>query len=227
MPAMNATRLLLLEDDAASRAWLHAALLPLGLGIDIASTCAEAAHLAHAGHALWLFDANLPDGLGADLLLALRARGLDVPALALSAEAATLRTGLLAAGFVDALAKPLPGSELRMAVATALARARDDIDAVWDDARALQALGGNGDAVQSLRSLFLHELPGQLERVRAALARADADAARSELHKLKAGCGFVGARRLQQAVAELHAAPDHDAALARLLDVGAQQLAAR
>ena len=224
---MNATRLLLLEDDATSQAFLRDALRPLGADVDIASTCAQAEALACADQRLWLFDAHLPDGLGVELLRELRARGLKVPALALTAEADALRVPLLAAGFVDVLAKPITGSALRMAIATAMVQATDDHDVAWDDARALQALGGSGDAVRSLRALFLHELPGQLDRVRAAVARADADAARAELHRLKAGCGFVGARRLLQAVETLHAEPTHGAALARLLEVGAQQLATR
>lgn len=222
---MNATRLLLLEDDAASRAWLRAALLPLGHAVDVASTCAQAAALAHASHSLWLFDAHLPDGGGDSLLHALRARGLDVPALALTAEAHELRMRLLAAGFADVLAKPIAGDVLRAAVVAALARGADGADTTWDDARALAALGGNDESVHSLRTLFLQELPGQLARVREAVARADHDAARAELHRLKAGCGFVGARRLQQAVSDLHADPGGDAALARLLDAGARQLA--
>ena len=62
-------RILLLEDDPVSAAFLSAAIESLPARVDAAGTLAEARALASAHtHDLWLFDANLPDGRGVDLL---------------------------------------------------------------------------------------------------------------------------------------------------------------
>src|SRR5690606_33004214 len=66
-------RILLVEDDPTSRAFLQAATEALPAVVDIAGSVAEALALAtrHA-HALWLIDAHLPDGSGSELLRVLR-----------------------------------------------------------------------------------------------------------------------------------------------------------
>jgi len=221
MPAMNRNRLLLLEDDAVSLAFLREALAPLHADVDVALTCAQAEAAAMAGHDLWLFDAHLPDGASADLLAKLRARGLATPALALTAGAdATAHAGLLDAGFARVLGKPLDGAALRRAVLDAL----PPRDGPWDDARALSALGGRVESLVALRGLFLRDLPAQLADVRAAATRGDADAARAGLHRLHAGCGFVGAAGLLRAVATLQSQPLSATALEAFLDHGERLL---
>jgi CheY-like chemotaxis protein len=223
MPAMNRNRLLLLEDDPTSLAFLRDALAPLHADVDVAVTCAQAEAAAAAGHALWLFDANLPDGGAIDLLARLRARGLGTIALALTADAErATHARLLAAGFARVLDKPLTGASLRRAVLDAL-----PFDGPWDDARALSALGGRRESMVALRAMFLRDLPAQLASVRAAAARGDAVAARAELHRLQAGCGFVGAAGLLQAVATLQARPACADALAAFLENGARLLGDR
>lgn len=206
-------RLLLLEDDAVSAAFLREALATLPADVDHAGDLAQARRLADAGHAAWLFDARLPDGHAADLLVELRARGLQVPALALTAEddPRELRR-LEACGFQQALAKPV-------AVATLLAavrRAVTEASRAWDDEAARRALGGDPSSVHALRELFLRELPGQLGLVHEACRRGDAVLAREHLHRLKASCGFVGASRLLAEVRALSARPEDGAALDRL-----------
>jgi DNA-binding response OmpR family regulator len=223
MPAMNPARLLLLEDDAVSRAFLCEALAPLRLPIDVAITCAQARALAGPAQALWLFDAHVPDGDAQTLLADLRARGLRTPALALTAEdTPVLHRTLLASGFVRVLDKPIDGTTLRAAVAAELAAHAPA--PMWDDARALPALAGRHESLQALRALFLRELPLQLEVVAKALAGGDHEAARAELHRLKAGCGFVGAAGLLQAATALHAQPSDQPALQRLLQLGDRHL---
>jgi CheY-like chemotaxis protein len=219
---MNATRLLLLEDDAVSLAFLRDALDPLGCAIATAGDCAQAAALARGDDALWIFDACLPDGSGASLLHALRARGLAAPAIALTADPAAQGPALREAGFAQVLPKPIGAARLRAAALAAAAAGAEPVR--WDDARALPALAGRHDALAALRQLFLEELRGQLRRVHEAVDRADHDAARAELHRLQAGCGFVGATRLHAAVRELYARPDDAPALRRLLRIGERQL---
>jgi HPt (histidine-containing phosphotransfer) domain-containing protein len=77
----------------------------------------------------------------------------------------------------------------------------------WDDPMALCALGGSRQAVDSLRDLFLAELPGQASDIAAALAQGDPAPARAQLHRLKASCGFVGAASLLHAVQALSRDP--------------------
>ncbi|MFT3762761.1 MAG: response regulator [Pseudoxanthomonas sp.] len=204
------TRLLLVEDDPVSRAWLGAVLETLPAAVDTAGSLAQALS-GDVSQDLWLLDANLPDGSGAALLAELRWRRPATPALAHTADASpSLRAGLLAAGFAGVLVKPLAAAGLLAAVRqalglpaddTATAPTRADAFPLWDDAAALAALKGDAGNVAVLRRLFLAELPKQQATIAAAAENRDVQALHRELHRLKASCGFVGAARLQ-AVAE-------------------------
>jgi len=220
-------RILLVEDDPTTCAFLATAARGVPAEVDVADSCAAA--LALAGHDdrhdLWLVDANLPDGDGAGLLATLRARGLRAPALAHTATRdPDALADLRAAGFRDVLVKPMPVAALQAAVRAALSRqvrdaAAADVPATpagtWDDAAALAALNGERAHVDALRKLFVDELPGARDSVCAAVRAGDADALRAALHRLRASCGFVGAAAMAVAVAALQAAPDSAQALAR------------
>lgn len=223
-------RLLLLEDDPVSAAFLTAALEALPARVDVAASLADAETQRDAGHALWLFDANLPDGTGGELLARWRARGLATPALAHTADARREELdALIAAGFADVLRKPLTVAQCQAAVRRMLGDAtasplpedaipiRDALPA-WDDAAALRALNGNTAHVAAMRDLFRAELPAARTRVADAFARSDADAMRAELHKLQASCGFVGAARVLSAVMALRDAPMSREAFVRFED---------
>lgn len=216
-------RILLLEDDPVSAAFLAAAIEGLPAMADAAGTLAEARSMAAAqAYDLWLFDANLPDGLGADLLAELRAKGQRTRALAHTAD--TRREALdtlIDAGFVEVLQKPMSVAQLQGAIrrfcgdaSSAEAAHQNDMpmrcgkQPVWDDDAALRALNGKRDHVDTMRDLFAQELPKVSERITAALAKRDTAALRSELHRLQASCGFVGAARLGAATRDLQDAPD-------------------
>jgi DNA-binding NtrC family response regulator len=211
---MNPIRLLLVEDDAVSRGFLTLALQSMpATVVDTANDAAQAlANSREQSHALWLLDANLPDASGEQLLSALRELHPDVPALCLTAEVQPERLDQLrAAGFAEVLQKPLAIATLHAAVRRVLGarnRAAHGDSMVWDDARALVALGGNAAAMQAMRGLFVAELPVQCSAVLRAIAAGDKDAVRAELHRLKASCGFVGSLRLLDAVRALSEAPD-------------------
>lgn len=216
MNPSDATRLLLVEDDPTSQAFLRDALLALPALVDVAGDIAEARALAQAApHALWLVDAHLPDGDGLDCLRALRRFG-DTPALAITAGGPGEDfEALCAGGFLEVLAKPVAVALLQATVRRLMGespRAPLRIGEpgklpVWDEARALAAIGGNPQALVALRSLFLGELPAARSAVEAAVAAGDGDAARAHLHKLQAGAGFVGAARLSRAIRALSGAP--------------------
>ena len=209
-------RILLVEDDVVSRAFLSEALASLPAHVDVAENVAQAARLASShAHSLWLVDANLPDGNGVDCLLALRLRQSGTPALAITAEAQ--REGfdtLCRAGFSEVLQKPISVAALLAGVRRALGQPGGMLSPVegekqptWDERSALAAVAGNRDTLAILRRMFIEELPRQRDQILAACARRDIAAACAELHKLKASCGFVGAARLLLAVQHLADSP--------------------
>ena len=208
-------RILLVEDDPISRAFLAAALQTLPATVDAADSIAAASVLANAHHYdLWLFDANLPDGSGTELLAHLRLRDEYTPALAHTAtNEPAIADALQGAGFREVLVKPLPASAVQAAIRRTLGQLGSDIDPspaadpdlpVWDDDAASRALNGNREHITTLRGLFVTELIAVQERVTNAFRNEDFDGLRAELHRLRASCGFVGAAQLGAAAQALH-----------------------
>jgi CheY-like chemotaxis protein/HPt (histidine-containing phosphotransfer) domain-containing protein len=224
-------RILLLEDDPVSAAFLSAAIEGVPATVHMAGTLAEARVKAAAqAYDLWLFDANLPDGLGVDLLAELRAQGRPTRALAHTADARReALDALIDAGFEEVLLKPLSVAQLQGAIRrfcgdASIETASDRQNSIpircgkqpiWDDDAALRALNGNSAHVDTMRGLFARELPQVSARVSLALDHRDAAALRSELHKLQASCGFVGAARLGAATRDLLDAPNDTSVVAQ------------
>lgn len=213
-------RILLVEDDPTSSAFLSAVLRDIPAVVDCADTAMAARALANAGrYDLWLLDVRLPDGSGPGLLAQLRAGNPDVPALAHTASPeAALHASLVAAGFAQVLVKPLAASGLQMAVQRALGLPAATVIGIrdsspppylplWDDEAAGRAMNFNRAHLEALRALFLGELPQARETVLAAAHARDPEAMSAALHRLQASCGFVGAARLRAAVIGLHRAP--------------------
>jgi len=210
-------RILLVEDDPVSRAFLAAAVASLPATVDEAASIAEALALAVDGHHdLFLIDANLPDGHGVDLLRELRMRA-NTPALAHTASAQRSDLdALIEAGFVEVLVKPLGAAQLQHAIGRTLPGAPAPMEGmppgcgkvpVWDDEAALAAMNGMRPQAMRLRALFLAELPAQRDAVVAAAGAGEAAKLRAQLHRLQGSCGFVGAARLAVAVRALVDAP--------------------
>ena len=233
-------RLLLVEDEPASRLFLQAAAAALPAQVDTAGRLSEAYAMAlERDYALWMVDANLPDGDGGALLRRLRERGLDTPAIAHTAACDEAeRQRLAAQGFVDVAVKPLSAAAWQDTIRAALegrtargdaagARAAPGSTPVWDDLAATRALGGNPTHVAALRDLFLAELPVAREQVVAAARSHDHARLRGALHKLRASAGFVGAARVDEAVQALEALPDDDSALQGFIDATEQTFAAQ
>ena len=212
-------RVLLVEDDPTSRAFLSAVVRALPAQVDCADSIAAALALADAPHALWLLDVQLPDGDGRDLLARLRARRDGVPALAHTASTEpALHAALIAAGFAEVLVKPMTAVALATAVKRALGSTPDGsadggddhvagAQPLWDDDAAGRAMNFNQMHVDALRRLFQDELPSARAMIIAAADAGDRAAVVAGLHKLRASCGFVGAARLAAAVAALQCEP--------------------
>lgn len=231
-------RVLLVEDDPVSRAFLTAAVEGVPAEVDSADNLAAASALAQAhDYALWLFDAHLADGCGARLLQSLRPHLPHTPALAHTATADTqVHDMLRCAGFLEVLVKPLPATAVQQAVRRALAMGDDEVacDAAnaapvsrlaWDDEMAALALNGNRVHIATLRGLFVDDLPRVLQHIAAAMRGRDLDGARASLHRLRASCGFVGAARLGEAARALYQRTDSPALLARFERAAADTLA--
>lgn len=221
-------KLLLLEDDPVSQAFLAEVLGTLPAEVDCVDSCAGAESLARTGrYSLWLFDANLPDGNGADLLGRLRESGVTTPALALTAEAFRDRLdALTVAGFADVLRKPIAADSLLAALKRHVSpppAGSFSQSQLWDESKALAAVGGKPESALALRRLFLDELPSQIDAVREEFAASNHACVRDQLHRLKASCGFVGANRLLAAVNALSARMDR-ASLEDFLDQATLQL---
>ena len=111
-------RLLLVEDDAMIGASVRAGLRQEGFAIDWVTdgSSAEAALAASGGsdaYDLVLLDLGLPKKGGIDVLRGLRARGVDVPVLIMTArDAVADRVAGLDAGADDYLVKPFDLDEL-------------------------------------------------------------------------------------------------------------------
>lgn len=228
MPMMPDTlpRILLVEDDPTSRTFLAAALRATPADVDAADSLAGALALASAqDYAAWMIDARLPDGSGEELLSRLRLRHPATPALAhTAAHEATILDGLVQAGFAEALTKPMPAATVQGALrrvlgiappipVASIASSIDEGLVLWDDEAALQALNGHRSHVDTLRDLFVNELPNTVYAISTAAERGDLDSVRSDLHKLRASCGFVGAQRL---AATVHALQDEPSSTTRL-----------
>jgi CheY-like chemotaxis protein len=200
--ANAALDVLVVDDDPVNLAWLREALAQAGAAVTASGDAPAALALARGQRFdLVLCDLRMPALDGEAFLRELRRGGASAGArvLAMSAELPRAdRARLRAAGFHDALPKPIAAATLAAlvgATTTAAPRAGSGSDAVLDDAHALDALGSE-DAVLALRALLADELPA----LRHALGAATGAAARRDvLHRLVGGAELCGALRLANA----------------------------
>lgn len=202
---------LLAEDEPVSQRFLCDALQALGYRCESVGDGRRALERASAQRFdLLLLDVNLPELSGPEVFAGLRrttaVASHRTPAVALTADdEPRVRQRLLDAGFAAVGTKPIRVDELATLLHSVLrgigqeATPYEDM-APWDDPAALRATGGNRDIVTALRGLMCKELPGQRAAIVAAVDRGDVAAARNELHRLRAACGFCGAIGLSLAV---------------------------
>lgn len=209
MGPSSTARILLAEDDPVSLAFLAEALGGLGLGVEAVAD-GEAALIAARARRFdaLMLDHHLPGLDGDAVLRALRAdagaASRATTAIATTADpdpAAHAR--LHEAGFARVLVKPLDAASLRVALGTlgiACAPAAPGPDPALDDDAGLLA-SGSLQALAALRDLLMQELDAlanEWDRL-----RDDATALAARLHRLRAACGFCGARALQSAAERL------------------------
>lgn len=214
-------RVLLAEDDPVSRDFLREALDACGA---VVATCADGHRaLELARQQAWdlmILDHHLP-GLDGDVLLALLradplAASRTTPAIATSAARDLEADALEHAGFAEVLSKPMRIETLR----DALRRHGCGIGPRLDDADALRACGSPA-TVTRLRRLFAEqELPNVQDELDA--AGENLPALLPTLHRLRASCGFCGARSLAEASANLSHALTMHATDAKQRDTAAE-----
>ena len=194
-------RILVADDDQASRRFLCDGLRSLGAEVRDCADGTQALQLArHEAFDLLLLDCRMPGAGAREVLAALRddaqARSAGSLAVASSAELeATERRELLAAGFGAVLRKPCGIAELQRLLALL-----PGATPLLDDAAALRA-SGDATTMQALRQLLrgelalLHQELGMPVRDHAALD--------DRLHRLRSSCGFCGTAALAAEVASL------------------------
>jgi DNA-binding response OmpR family regulator len=128
MDAFGDARILLVEDDASIVAIVRDALAGVGAALEHTSTVREAkAAVRDRMFDAMVLDLGLPDGSGLDLAAELRADGVEVPILMLTARADVPdRLEGFARGADDYVCKPFAPKELTARLAALLRRSRPE-----------------------------------------------------------------------------------------------------
>jgi CheY-like chemotaxis protein len=201
-------RILLIEDDDVSRAFLAEALGGSASAVTACGGFTEALrHCSVNRFDLIVSDIRLEDGTLYEMARCLPA---GTPVLATSAQDdAGVRARLGTLGIGSLLAKPATVNGVRDAVEHILDMPVYHAEIrLWDEQHSLRALGGNAAAMHGLKSLFRTELPDMAGKIRRAFDSGNTDEIHALLHKLKASCGFLGASRLLDACISLDRRPD-------------------
>ncbi len=117
-------RILIVEDEAKTAAYLRKGLTENGFVVDVAHTGDDGLHLALTGdYDLLVLDVMLPERSGWSIISELRRQGKETPALFLTAkDAVEDRIKGLELGADDYLVKPFVFSELLVRIRTILRR---------------------------------------------------------------------------------------------------------
>jgi HPt (histidine-containing phosphotransfer) domain-containing protein len=81
--------------------------------------------------------------------------------------------------------------------------ASNSTKAAWDRVEALDRLGGDEELLRELCGIFLAESPKLLQKLRQAIAEADADGVMRAAHSLKGELGYLGAEDAMRAARKL------------------------
>jgi DNA-binding response OmpR family regulator len=133
---VTAHRVLVVEDDHGVRDVLARGLREEGFNVITAADGASALRTVESGADAVVLDVGLPDSDGRDVCQAMRARGIDVPVLFLTAyDGVTDRLSGFSAGGDDYLVKPFHFAELVARLRVALRRAGSDTSVLAADLR--------------------------------------------------------------------------------------------
>ena len=227
------THLLLVEDNPVNSQVALAMLGQLGYTrVDVAENGRQALDaVGRLVYDLILMDCQMPVMDGYEATRAMRQAGCTTPIVALTANAMVGdREKCLAAGMDDYIAKPVKARTLADTLEHWLgggAKPDDELpldvpaaaDNAFDHAMLLENLGGDEALAAEILRIYVATAPRYMASLRAAIATADAPAARSAAHSLKGASANAGARLLSATAkqAELAAGSGDVAAAAALL----------
>ena len=218
--AGSGARVLVAEDNAVNQRVATRMLESMDYRADVVANGIEAVEaVSRVPYAAVLMDVQMPemDGHAATAEIRRREEGTNahVPIIAITADAMEGdRERALASGMDDYLAKPVRQEDLSEVLARwvqretpenghAGATVPDDdgpLDrGLLDGLRKL----GDKELLPELIGLFFEDVPGRLERLRAAIEAGDAQAVGRDAHALKGSCGSLGALRMSEIAAEL------------------------
>lgn len=217
-------RILIVEDDPASRLLLTKQLDRLGFHSAAVSTAAEAlAYLITASPQLILLDCHLPDMDGADVAVTLRRddpRGRHIPIIAVTGTTvpAEIRS-YVDAGVDEVILKPVRLEDLSDLLGRWLPGGTPSvgaIDQLEHDPLANLSREVSAEDAQEVVEIYLSELPGRLDAIEAGLAAADTEATALAAHALvSASMMFDAPGFIQVARSMEHAAKAGDLGAAR------------
>jgi signal transduction histidine kinase/CheY-like chemotaxis protein len=210
-------RLLLAEDNVINQKLMRRLLEKSGHEVTLVRTGRAALEaLAQAPFDMVLMDVQMPEMDGFEATAAIRAReqetGAHIPLIATTAHAMRGdRERCLEAGFDGYVSKPIQFKELfdtidRLALAKTGAKRRTPLpmglpaDAIavesgsgFDERVALERTGGDRELLKDLITVFLHEIPGWMKALRAALDQRDAAELARVAHAIKGAVDSCGA----------------------------------
>ncbi|MBC7951195.1 MAG: response regulator [Rhodospirillaceae bacterium] len=214
-------RLLVAEDNAINQQVVCEMLTQAGATVVLANNGREAVEMFRCNQPLdaVLMDIQMPEMDGFTATRALRAEGVSLPIIAMTANAmASDRVNCLEAGMNDHVAKPLDPDLLvrtiaqwtngaHLAPAAPMVECPDTLrmDGI-DVASVLWRLGGDEMAVKRLLRAFVQQAPVNLDACRVALEAGDVKALTAAAHALNGMSGNVGARGVNGAASMLEAA---------------------
>jgi CheY-like chemotaxis protein/HPt (histidine-containing phosphotransfer) domain-containing protein len=209
---------LLVEDNPVNQQYASAVLRSAGHTVTVLNNGQEAVNQVRAlAPDLILMDCQMPVMDGYEATRQIRAAGLRMPIVALTANAMDEdRDRCVAAGMNDVLVKPIRPDTLRAAVVGTTTIGRGDepppvrLDVETLDVEALVTrLGGDRALFIEIAHLFAHHSDEMLDAVTGAATRGDASALASAAHVLKGsvssftqGSAYVCARQVEDAARE-------------------------
>ncbi len=206
-------RVLCAEDDEVNRLVAARMLAHLRCDVTFATHGDEAVstYLEHGPFDLVLMDCQMPGVDGFEATRRLRAEGVTVPIVAMTANAMQGdRERCLSVGMDDHVSKPVSLDTLEELLArwgerrAARRVASQPADPVLDDSLlASLGAGASPELRRELRDLYLRDATVRVDRLRVAVADNDAREVGRLAHALKGASSSVGARRLSRRAALL------------------------
>lgn len=232
------TRILLVEDNATNQLVAQGMLESLGLYCDIAANgleALEAIRLASniRAYTLVLMDCQMPEMDGYDATRAVRQgrageESKHLPIIAMTANAMQGdREKCTDAGMDDYIAKPINPTILKNTLIKWLTGDEIIIEQkipkvmpeqtsskelpLWDEAEALERLGGKAKLLKIVVDSFLKEGPQIIQNLSRALKEGDLKQAQLHAHSIKGSCGNIGAEKLQEIAKKIEYAAKENA----------------